>query len=134
MSAEQRESIENKFFKRWVYEEGDYLKYLKELDDMEWLFDDDDDDDDDDGDNIIESLPVNINVEKLVGECIGFKALVSLCHSSRDLYHASRAEYLIDLLINAELIPLRRVEDMYIEIFRATEDGYLEMCRSDECN
>jgi len=127
MSAEQRGSIENEFFKRWVYEEGDYLKHLMELDDMNWLFDNGDD-------NIIESLPVNINVEKLVEECISYNALVSLCHSTRDVYHASRASHLINLLTNAELIALRQVEDMQIEIFRATEDGYLEMCRSDECN
>jgi len=122
MNAEQRNSIESEFFNQWIYQEGDYLKYLKRLDDVI------------DDDNIIESLPVNINVEKLVEECISYNALVRLCHSSRDLYHASRADYLINLLINSELIPLKRIEEMQSKIYRATEDGYLEMCRNNGCN
>jgi len=130
MNAEHKNSIESELIHRWVYDEGAYLKYLNRLNDMDWLFDDGDEDDD----NIIETLPVNINVEKLVEECISYNALVSLCHSSRDLYHASRSEYLIDHLINSELIPLKRVEELQSEIFRATEDGYLEMCRNDGCN
>jgi len=130
MNEEQTNSIESELFHRWVYEEGAYLKYLKRTDDMDWLFDDGDGHDD----NIIESLPVNINVEKLVEDCISHNALISLCHSSRDLYHASRAEYLINLLINSELIPLKRVEEMQRKIYRATEDRYLEICRIDECN
>ncbi len=110
MSTEQRESIESKFFSSWVFQEELFQKYLDKLDDMTWL--DDEADDEIDDENIIESLPVNINVEELVGICIGHNAQVSLCYSHRDLFFAKRAEYLINLLINAELITLEQVEEM----------------------
>jgi len=125
MNAEQRESIESKLFNRWVFQEELFQKYLDNLDDMTWL--DDEADDEINDENIIESLPVNINVEELVGICIGHNAQVSLCYSHRDLFFAKRAEYLINLLIDAELIPLRQVEDMQRKIYRATEDRYLEL-------
>ena len=122
MNTEQK-SIESKFFNQWVFDEKAYLKYLKRLD---YVIDDDNDKLSDD-ENIIESLPDNINVEKLVEECIGHNALVRLCHSHRDLFYASRVGYLIGLLINTELIPLKQVEEMQRKIYRATEDWYLEL-------
>jgi len=70
MNAEQRESIESEFFHRWVFQEELFQKYLDKLDDMTWL--DDEADDEIDDENIIESLPVNINVEKLVGISFNF--------------------------------------------------------------
>jgi len=106
----QGENIEGGFVNRWVFQEELFQKYLDKLDDMTWL--DDEADDEIDDENIIESLPANINVEKLVKECIGHNALVSLCHSHRDLFFAKRAEYLINLLINADLITLEQVEEM----------------------
>ena len=124
MSTEQRESIEGEFFSSWVFQEELFQKYLDD-DDMMWLYDETVDETVDE--NIIESLPNNINVEKLVEECIGHNALVRLCHSHRDLFYASRVEYLIGLLINAELIPLKLVNEMQRKIYRATEDWYLEL-------
>ena len=126
MTVEKRESIEQEFFDRWVFQEGLYEKYLEDF--ANWTCLDDNEDDEVKRENIVDCLPTNINVENLVAVCIGYNALVSLYHSRRDKFFMERSSYLVDLLIDAELVSWQRVKKRHKEIFRETEDLYDEMC------
>ena len=97
MSAEQKESIEVKFVNRWLYENDLYRRWVdNEIDD----------------DKVIEALPAGTIVENIVSECLARNAILEACQSSSDIEFMIKAENLIFILVYADLITLKQVEEM----------------------
>ena len=101
MSAVQRESIEDEFFSRWVFDGDLYRRWV---------------DDDYDVDKVIETMPTGINVEKLIGKCLAHVCITERSVSTSDFPWMIRNDALIDILIGADLIKVERVKEIHKEI------------------
>ena len=99
MNAEQKKSIEGEFVKRWLYGDDLFIRWVEhEIDD----------------DKVIEAMPAGTIIENIVRKSLYFSqnAILLTGLSVSDIYIMKRAENLISILINADLITLERAKDM----------------------